>query len=111
MNNISSPPPPQNPLSPQKKPLRPFSLNTLKELTWDIEHVNLQINKIMIDHSIETMQGSFRLKLKRKGIIVDVEVINMVCSEMLEEEDDDYSWGRIIDPSDELKVPRLVEDD
>src|SRR4051812_35554564 len=34
----------------------------------------------------------------------------MVCSEMVEEEDDDYNWGGIIDPCDESKVLNVEED-
>src|SRR2546430_9583440 len=64
----------------------------------------------MIDLLVETMQGFFRLKLKRKGILIDKEVTDMVCSEMVEEEEEDYNCGRIIDPCDELKTLKEHEE-
>ena len=60
-------------------------IEVLKESKFDVEHVNPRTNKIMIDLSVETMQGFFRLKLKIKGILIDKEVTDMVCSEMVEE--------------------------
>src|SRR4051812_18498751 len=85
-------------------------IEVLMELKLDIEHVNLRTNKIMIDQSIETMQGFFCLKLKRKGILIDKEVTDIICSDMVEEKEEDYNCGRIIDHCDELKTSKEAEE-
>src|SRR5436189_3585436 len=88
-------------------------IECLKKLKWAVEHVNPRTNKIMIDQSIETMQVAFRMRLKREGILIDNEMIKMVCGEMIEEEEDDNNlgWGWKIDnPCDDLRISNIVKE-
>src|SRR4051812_809942 len=72
----------QDSLAPDKETLKTMLIEYLKKLTWDIDHVNPWTYKIMIDQSVETMKVFLRLRLKRKGILIDDEMIKMVCGEM-----------------------------
>src|SRR5436190_19922829 len=65
-SNHPSLPQPQNPLAPDKENLKTMLIEYLKELTWDIEHVNPRTNKIMIDQSVETMKVACRMRLTKK---------------------------------------------
>ena len=53
------------------------------------------------------------MSLKREGIIIDDEMIKTVCSEMVEEEEDDNNlgWGWQIDkPCDDLRISNVAEE-
>lgn len=68
------------------------------------------MNKIVNDLLVETLQGFFRLKLRRKGILIDKELMDMVCNEMImqKEEEEEENNDLFMEESDSFPAQQQV---
>src|SRR4051794_41129229 len=68
------------------------------------------MKKIMIDLPSETIKGFFRLKLKKKGILIDDAMINMISEEVVMSEEEIEETKMKYLNNDEKTSDRIIEE-
>src|SRR3954470_12071129 len=55
---------------------------------FDIDQIDVRMDKIVVDIDLNVIKGCFRINLRKKGLLLDEKMIDNVINEMLIEEDE-----------------------